>query len=99
LAGEGSDEPDFVQFDDGQGTALPPPAADGMRNEPIRALLERRLNDIPAYRELFAGQYPEVAAGRPIRFAMVAQALAESSSRSPLPTRRSTVSPAGKRTR
>jgi cytochrome c peroxidase len=77
LAGDGSDEPDFVQFDDGQGTALPPPATDGMRNEPIRALLERRLNDIPAYRELFARQYPEVAAGKPITFAMVAQALAE----------------------
>lgn len=77
VAGGKSDDPDFIQFDDGQGTELPAPEADGTRNEPIRALLERRLNGIPAYRELFAKHYPAVAAGKPITFAMVAQALAE----------------------
>lgn len=77
LTAETNDNPDFAQFDDGHGIALPPPEADGTRNEPIRAILERRINDIPAYRDLFAKNYPDVAAGKPIRFSMIAQALSE----------------------
>jgi cytochrome c peroxidase len=77
MAGGDSADPDLAQFDDGHGSALPPLDAEGTRNESIREMLERRLNDIPEYRELFAQQYPEVSAGKPITFGLVAQALAE----------------------
>ncbi|WP_248447012.1 cytochrome-c peroxidase [Sinorhizobium meliloti] len=70
-------EPDYAQFDDGHGVPIPAPEADGTRNVPIRAMIEERINDIQAYRDLFAKHYPEVAEGKPITFAMIGQALSE----------------------
>lgn len=73
----GSDDPDFAQFDDGHGEKLPPPAVDGTRNDPVREAILVRLNASPAYRKLFGEVFPVVAAGQPITYAMVGQALAE----------------------
>jgi cytochrome c peroxidase len=46
-------------------------------SDALRAELMRRLNSVPAYRELFGRIYPEVAAGAPITIEMFAQAIAE----------------------
>ncbi|HEX6625043.1 MAG TPA: cytochrome c peroxidase [Pyrinomonadaceae bacterium] len=46
-------------------------------NDDIRAEVLRRLNDAPAYRELFGKSFPEVGAGAPITFDMVGHAIAE----------------------
>jgi cytochrome c peroxidase len=46
-------------------------------HDAIRGEVVRRLNSIPAYRTRFAQVFPAVAAGGPITFPMVAQALAE----------------------
>jgi cytochrome c peroxidase len=67
----------FDPFDDGLGTAVPPPDASGSRNEPIRQVVLRRLNDSAPYRSLFARSFPSVARGQPIDFSMVGLALAE----------------------
>lgn len=72
-----SDEPDFAQFDDGHGIPIPPPASDGTRNDPIRTLLEQRVNGSAEYRDLFKQIYPQIAEGAPITFAMIGQALSE----------------------
>lgn len=69
--------PDFDQFDDGLGSAVPPPGANGFRNEPIREALLARLNASAAYRSLFSEVFPSVAAGERIDFSMSAQAIAE----------------------
>jgi cytochrome c peroxidase len=69
--------PEFDQFDDGLGSVVPPPDASGFRNEPIRQALLVRLNESPAYRELFGQVFPEVAAGAPIDFSMFGRAIAE----------------------
>jgi len=69
--------PEFDVFDDGVGDPVPPPDASGFRNEPIRQAVLDRLNDTPAYRELFAARFPEVAAGAPIDFTMFGRAIAE----------------------
>jgi cytochrome c peroxidase len=69
--------PAFDQFDDGLGSPVPAPDAAGFRNEPIRQTVLARLNAIPAYRTLFGEIFPEVAAGRPIDFAMFGRAIAE----------------------
>jgi len=69
--------PRFDIFDDGKGTPLPPPDANGFRNDPIRKVVLDRLNSIPAYRQLFGAAFPEVSAGAPIDFSMVGRAIAE----------------------
>ena len=70
-------EPDFIQFDDGEGTPLPPPDSTDSRNEPIRTAVVALLNGTPAYRQRFARLYPKVADGGPIQYAMVGQTIAE----------------------
>jgi cytochrome c peroxidase len=69
--------PEFDQFDDGQGEAVPSADASGFRNEPIRQAVLARLNGTPAYRTLFAASFPEVASGAPIDFTMFGRAIAE----------------------
>ncbi len=46
-------------------------------NHAIRAEVARRLNEVPAYRRLFARAFPAVRAGAPVSFDMVALAIAE----------------------
>jgi cytochrome c peroxidase len=65
------------QFDDGLGEEVPPPDGSGYRNDPIRAAVEVRVNASPAYRRRFGRLFADVAAGDPITFTMIAQALAE----------------------
>ena len=74
---KGTIGPEFDQFDDGFGSAVPPPDASGFRNEPIRQAVLERLNLTPAYRQLFAALFPSVAAGGPIDFTMFGRAIAE----------------------
>jgi cytochrome c peroxidase len=69
--------PEFDPFDDGLGSAVPPPDASGFRNEPIRQAVLARLNSTPTYRILFGDVFPEVAAGAPIDFTMFGRAIAE----------------------
>jgi cytochrome c peroxidase len=69
--------PQFDQFDDGKGSPVPPPDASGSRNDPIRQAVLQRLNASPAYRKLFGGVFPSVAAGGPIDFSMFGRAIAE----------------------
>ena len=69
--------PQFDQFDDGKGTAVPPPDASGFRNDPIRQEVLKRLDASPAYRALFGAVFPSVAAGGPIDFSMFGRAIAE----------------------
>lgn len=73
----GTIAPEFDQFDDGQGEAVPPPDESGFRNEPIRRAVLERLNAIPEYRQLFGAVFPAVAAGESIDFMMFARAIAE----------------------
>lgn len=73
----GTIAPEFDQFDDGLGSAVPPPDASGFRNDPIRQAVLGRLNSSPAYRQLFGALFPSVAAGGPIDFVMFGQAIAE----------------------
>ncbi|HEX6737600.1 MAG TPA: cytochrome c peroxidase, partial [Vicinamibacteria bacterium] len=44
-------------FDDGRGEVLPAPDATGFHNFPIQAAVERRLNAIPEYLELFGAVF------------------------------------------
>lgn len=69
--------PQFDQFDDGKGSAVPPPDGSGSRNEPIRQAVLARLNASTAYRSLFGALLPTVAAGGPIDFSMFGRAIAE----------------------
>ena len=46
-------------------------------NSAIRATLATRVDGIKRYRRMFAKVYPEVSAGAPIRFDMIANAIAE----------------------
>jgi len=69
--------PEFNQFDDGQGSIVPPPDGTGFRNEPIRQAVLARLNSSTAYRTLFGQLFPTVAAGGPIDFSMFGRAIAE----------------------
>jgi cytochrome c peroxidase len=73
----GTISPHFDQFDNGQGDAVPAPDASGFRNEPIRQAVLARINAVPAYRARFGELFPEIAAGQPITFVQVAQAIAE----------------------
>jgi cytochrome c peroxidase len=73
----GSIGPEFDQFDDRHGARVPPPDASGSRKEPIRRAVLTRLNASAAYRRLFAGIFPAVAAGAPIDFSMFGRAVAE----------------------
>jgi cytochrome c peroxidase len=74
---QGDEEVSFEEFDDGHGTRIPPNGPDGSRNEPIRQVVIQRINGILEYKTRFGEIYPQVAAGAPITFAMVGQALAE----------------------
>jgi cytochrome c peroxidase len=49
--------PEFQQFDNGQGEALPPPDDTGFHNFPIQDRVDQRLNDIAAYRALFGAAF------------------------------------------
>jgi cytochrome c peroxidase len=69
--------PRFDQFDDARGDVVPLPDATGFRNQPIRDVVLRRLNESAEYRRLFASVFPDVAAGLPIDFFMVGRAIAE----------------------
>lgn len=57
-------------------TALVGPKFEG-DNDAIRATLATRVNGIKRYRKMFGKVYPEVSAGAPIRFDMIANAIAE----------------------
>jgi len=75
----GTIAPRFDAFDDGEGTPVPLPDASGFRNEPIRAVVLARFNEIPAYLDRF-GQVFNGGAPLPrggITFAMIGSALAE----------------------
>lgn len=76
-AGRGAGRADTDVFDDGHGRLVPPPGEDGYRNEAVRAEVLAVLNRNAIYRSLFSAIYPEVAAGGPVEFWMVAQAIAE----------------------
>ncbi|HEX4166968.1 MAG TPA: cytochrome c peroxidase [Bryobacteraceae bacterium] len=69
--------PLFDQFDDGKGSKLPIPDAEGFRNDPIRAAVLGRLNAIEGYRKLFGNVFPSVAEGASIDFSMFGRAIAE----------------------
>ena len=74
-----SGEPTNDIFDDGVGVSipLPRPMPDGTRNEPIRDIIQNRIDSSKAYRDLFGKVYPAVAAGQRITFSMIGQALSE----------------------
>jgi cytochrome c peroxidase len=74
---KGTLDPRFDVFDDGLGSPVPPPDGSGYRNEPIRQAVLARFNASPTYRALFAGLFPQVAAGGPIDFTMLGRAIAE----------------------
>lgn len=74
---KGTISPRFDQFDDGVGSAVPMPDGSGFRNEPIRQEVVKRLNDIPAYKELFGSVFSEVKHGSQITMMMYARAIAE----------------------
>ncbi len=69
--------PLFDQFDDGKGSPLPIPDAQGYRNDPIREAVLKRLNAIDNYRKLFGKAFPAVEDGAPIDFTMFGRAIAE----------------------
>ena len=69
--------PRFFPFDDGHGSSVPAPDASGFRNEPIRQAVLKRLNETPAYRDLFGKVFSEVRAGAPIDFTTFGRAIAE----------------------
>ncbi len=68
---------DFDRFDDGLGQDVPPPNGGGFRGPGIQDAVLDRLNAIPAYVDLFADIFPEVADGDPIDFTMFGRAIAE----------------------
>jgi cytochrome c peroxidase len=69
--------PEYDQFDDGQGQAVPLPDASGHRNEPIRAAVVARFNANEAYQRLFARVLGVPRKDLVIDFPMIARALAE----------------------
>jgi cytochrome c peroxidase len=69
--------PAFDVFDNGRGDSVPAPDGSGFRNEPIRRAVLARINAVPAYRARFSERFPDVAAGQPITFRHIAQAIAE----------------------
>lgn len=71
------DDPDFAQFDDAHGVAIPPVGPDGTRNYPIRDVVLARFNSNAAYKALFGKSFPPVQTGGPITFPMIGSALAE----------------------
>jgi cytochrome c peroxidase len=68
---------EFDVFDDGLGTAVPDPDRGGFYGDPVREAVEDKLNDIPAYVDLFGDVFPDVARGDAIDYTLVARALAE----------------------
>jgi cytochrome c peroxidase len=75
----GTIAPEFDPFDDGHGTALPPPDGSGFRNEPIRSVVLERINAVGRYRRLF-GDVFQGGGALPrggITFAMVGRAIGE----------------------
>jgi cytochrome c peroxidase len=67
----------FHIFDDGHGLPLPAPDAAGFRNDAIREMAVRILNDIGGYKLAFGKVFPEVRRGRPITIDHFARAIAE----------------------
>ena len=61
----GTIAPPFDAFDDGEGTPVPPPDASGFRNEPIRALVLGRFNEVQEYRDRFGQVFNGGASLRP----------------------------------
>jgi cytochrome c peroxidase len=68
---------EFDVFDDGLGTDVPEPDRGGFYGDPVREAIEDKLNDIPAYVDLFGDIFPDVARGDAIEYSLVARALAE----------------------
>ncbi len=81
----GTIDPRFNVFDDGHGTAVPPPDETGNRQPGIRQVTLDRLDGIPEYRrrfgEIFNDGRPfprgEISSDEHTGFAMVGQAMAE----------------------
>ena len=76
----GTIAPEFDQFDDGFGSALPAAAPDGFRNEPIRDDVLARFNASPEYRDLFRHVFRHESKhgdDERIQFQMIARAIAE----------------------
>lgn len=75
----GTISPDFDQFDDGHGQAVPPPDSSGFRNEPIRDAVLARFNATQEYLQrfgdVFNGGVPLPPGG--ITFSMIGRAIAE----------------------
>ena len=70
-------DPDFSQFDDGEGIPVPP--VDPYYNSPnfgIRTVVLDLINSNPAYVKLFKKIYPEVSIS-PVNFIMVSEVVAE----------------------
>jgi len=74
---KGTLDAEWDQFDDGIGDPVPMPDGSGFRDEPIRAAIETRINASNGYRKRFGALFSEVAAGGPITFLMIAQAIGE----------------------
>lgn len=69
--------PDFDQFDNGKGLAVPPADDSGFRNHPIRVKALDQLNALPGYRAAFRRAFPEIGPNDPITFDHFARAIAE----------------------
>lgn len=74
-----SERPDFSQFDDGHGRAVPNgyPDTPDLLSNPIRHAVLEDVNSVLEYRRLFGEIYPSVKDGNTIEFWMIGQALAE----------------------
>jgi cytochrome c peroxidase len=68
---------EYDDFDDGLGEDVPDPDHGGFYGNPIRAAIEDKFNGIPEYVDLFGEIFPDVAAGDPIDFTLIARAIAE----------------------
>jgi cytochrome c peroxidase len=77
VTGDDDIDDSFDVFDDDVGIDVPDPDDSGFRSEPIRERVLEELNANKNYVELFAENFPEVAEGAPIDFAMVGAAIAE----------------------
>jgi cytochrome c peroxidase len=69
--------PQFDQFDNGKGDAVPLPDASGFRNAPIREAVLARFQESRAYMDRFAKLFPEIRDGQPLTYLHIARALAE----------------------
>src|SRR5688572_19196729 len=67
----------FHIFDDGHGLPLPPADAAGFRNDAIRDMGVKILNETQGYKIAFGKVFPEVRSGSPITIDHFARAIAE----------------------